>query len=441
MATGSHTRSQLSNSVPRVRSSRAAWAVLSWSVTAACGSSVTRAVGPAPREPAGTDSAVAPIDHPSVASPSPVGAAAPHVSRYRYGCYDSSECRAAGAVCRRDSVIGKCSCRTDDDCLPSETCYGTTCELRCTAAPNGCPRGGTCASHCDFCVDPRQDAESRFDLDEWLAKAESGLPGHEARYLHATYDEWDGSHRHLRVSFRANGDYVIEVDGISGWNRSFVGSKPPNAKGRELLRTGILRGHGKVPVIAELSRGSCPGPLSTFRAELVLVAEFADLMVYRGLWTHPLCPSFPRSYAQMIWEFVQRETGAGVEPFDWKRYGSLPPVDLPTGKPDLERLPCWPGQSWSGKACTGQPTQCPPGYERAEEGCARCAPGRVRIGEAHACCWPGQSWDSGECRGKPACPAGFRVDDVTGCVREPEPPYESPYRRRAMDLSDDDGFH
>ena len=37
----------------------------------------------------------------------------------------------------------------------------------------------------------------------------------------------------------------------------------------------------------------------------------------------------------MIWQFVDRETGSAVEHFDWNRYGSLPPVDGPTPKPDL----------------------------------------------------------------------------------------------------------
>ena len=392
---------------------------------------MTRVTEPVARESRGSDAGVSSVESPSVATISPAGDEAPLVSRYRYGCYDSSECRGAGAVCVDAPVIGECTCRTDDDCLPTETCH-ITCELRCDAAPNGCPRGGACwpDSAYKFCLDPDQESHNGFDLSEWLAKQEEGLVGHEDRYLHATYDEWDGSNRHLRVSFRANGDYVIEVDGIGGWNRTVVGSKHPNAKGRELLRTGILRGKGGVPVIAELNRGSCPGPLSTFRAELVLVAEFANLMIYRGLWTHPQCPSFPRGYAAMIWQFVDRETGGAVEHFDWNRYGSLPPVDGRTPKPDLDRLPCWAGQSWNGKACAGKPTNCPSGYALADEGCARCARGRVAVGEAGACCWPGQTWSHGECRGKPTCPAGFRDDTTAGCVRESDPPYKSRSTRR-----------
>ncbi len=390
-----------------------------------CGSRDTHAVSA--EHPASSAPSTEPEPSRAV-QPAATGDAAPHVSPFRYGCYDASECRAPGAVCRRASIIGKCSCRADDDCLPSETCYGRTCELRCGAAPKGCPRGGSCVSHYKFCVDPRQDGETGFDLGEWRAKADSGLPGHEPRYLHATYDEWDGGNRHLRVSFRGNGDYVIEVDGISGWNRSLAGAKQPNMKGRELLRTGMLRGHGRTPGIAELTGGSCPGPLSTFRAELVLVAEFADLMVYRGLWTHPQCPAFPREYADAIWAFVEKETGGAVARFDWGRYGPLPPVDIATAKPELDRLPCWPGQSWSGKACTGRPTSCPSGYAVSEVGCASCAPGRVSVGEAGACCWPGQEWSNGECRGKPTCPTGFRADDAAGCAREPEPPYlRSPF--------------
>ncbi len=355
-----------------------------------------------------------------------VGAGAPaekpRVSRYRFGCTTADECRMPGAECGPGTVIGKCDCRTDADCTASETCYGA-CEVRCAAFPKGCPRGGYCGDHYAFCIDPRQEATETFDLSEWKAKAMAGVPGHQGFALHATYDEWNGSGGHLRVSFRGNGSYVIELDGIGGWNRSLVGSRRPNAKGRELLRTGMLRGTGKTPAVSSLRARSCPEHLSEFRAELVLVAEFANLYTFRGLWRHPRCEGFPKAYVDSIWAFVTKETSGAVQRFDHSMYGDRPPTDKPTTAPDPDRLPCWPGQSWSGTACTGRPTSCPPGFMPAADGCAGCPPGRVAVDGAGSqnCCWPGQTF-GGACRGTPACPKGFVAAGTQSCAREPPPP-------------------
>ncbi len=279
----------------------------------------------------------------------------------------------ADAICKPESLIGKCSCRTDTDCLPSETCYAQTCELRCDAKDRGasCPRGGYCASTYNFCVDPRRPDGDSFDPAEWFAKAEAGVPGHEPRLLHATYDEWNGEHGHLRVSFRGDGSYVIEIDGLSVWNRSLRSDAKPSARARELFHGGVLRGKGSVPGIGALQARSCPEYRSAFRAELVLVAEFSTLMTYRGLWTHPRCSGFPEGYVAAIWTFVERETGGALRRFDHARFDDVPLFGAPLQTPDLARLPCWPGQAWDGASCVGRPRSCPEGYSVAEGGCAR----------------------------------------------------------------------
>ena len=242
----------------------------------------------------------------------------PRVSRYRFGCTTADECRMPGAECGPGAVIGKCDCRTDADCTASETCYGA-CEVRCAAFPKGCPRGGYCGRHYAHCIDPRRDATETFYLSEWKAKAAAGVPGHEGFALHATYDEWNGSAGHLRVSFRGNGSYVIELDGISGWNRSPAGSKRPNARGRELLRTGMV--HGDNARGFEPAGALVPGtPVGVSRGTGAGCRVCRPLHV-SGLWRHPRCEGFPKAYVDSIWTFVTKETGGAVQRFDLSIYG------------------------------------------------------------------------------------------------------------------------
>ncbi len=307
---------------------------------------------------------------PSASSPA-AHAEHPLAWHTRFGCFATNDCHLPDATCEPAALLGKCSCKVDADCSPSETCYAGRCELRCAANANVCPRGGACGPHYDFCVDPRQASSETFDLMEWAEKAAAGVPGHEPRFLHATYDEWDGTTRHLRVSFRGDGSYVIELDGISGWNRSLSSGKKGNARGRELLRTGVVRGQGKTPGIPSLNAPSCAEPLSPFRAELVLVAEFATLKTYRGVWTHPKCPGFPGAYVDAIWSFVNEQTGGALEAFDRKQWGELPPVGPTKSADDAARSPCWPGQSFSAGRCSGRPSACPAGFTPADDGCAK----------------------------------------------------------------------
>ncbi|HEX3902673.1 MAG TPA: hypothetical protein VH853_07465 [Polyangia bacterium] len=364
-----------------------------------------------------------------------VGAEGPFTSRTRYGCRDARDCRMPGAVCQQEPIIGKCGCRTDADCTPDETCY-VFCELRCSSASDGCPRGGSCGSSYDFCVDPDRESDESFDLGEWRAKERAGVPGHEPRFLHATYDEWNGTGGHLRVSFRGDGNYLIELDGHSGWNRSFGRDGRLTSKGRELLTTGVLKGRGGTPSIHSLRAASCPEYRTGFRAELVLVAEFARLETYRGIFTHPKCKGFPSRYVDDIWRFVEKQTGGAVTRFDRATWGELPPTGVPTDAPDPHRLPCWPGQHYTGSTCTGLPASCPAGYVAAADGCQACPPGRTAVDGARHCCFLGQSWD-GVCRGVPTCPRGFVRAGAAGCAREPEPPPEEPaYLLGSPDLAD-----
>jgi hypothetical protein len=299
----------------------------------------------------------------------------PYVLHSRFGCSTASDCRMPGAQCHRAPLIGKCSCRADADCAPAELCNGSRCELRCFLDNLvECPRGGQCDNYNPFCDDEWAPGDRDFDLTEWEEKRDAAVPGHEGKFLHATYDEWSGLATHLRVSFRGDGTYVIEIDGLSGWNRSFAHSRPSNAKGRELLQRGTLRGKGGTPFIHSLHNApSCFEYHSEFRAELVLVAEFASLMAYRGLWTHPKCPGFPSEYVDSIWRFVEKETGGALVRFDRTQWGDLPPTKRISAT-DARRLPCWPGQQWDGTACTGLPTSCPPGWQRAAGGCAAPVP-------------------------------------------------------------------
>ena len=73
---------------------------------------------------------------------------------------------------------------------------------------------------------------------------------------------------------------------------------------------------------------------------------------------------------------------------------------------------CWPGQSWNGERCVGEPTSCPAGFVASGEAQAcvlpDCVAGRVRASDGIHCCWPEQAWSSSQdsCIGLPACPAG-----------------------------------
>jgi hypothetical protein len=134
-----------------------------------------------------------------------------------------------------------------------------------------------------------------------------------------------------------DGRYVIEVDGISGWNGSAFTGGRGNAQARELARTGVLTGTSRsAPAIRSLRTRSCTELLSGFRAELVLVAEFANLMAYRGVWTHPKCKGFPKEYIDAIWAFATKVTGGALRPFEREKWGELPALSKEHAEPDPE---------------------------------------------------------------------------------------------------------
>ena len=194
------------------------------------------------------------------------------------------------------------------------------------ASHSSCPRGGWCDAERGVCIEPDVPDRNTFGTDEWLSKAASDVPGHTPNLLHVTYDEWDSLSRHMRISFRGDGWYAIELDGISGWNRAFEADATGNERGRQLRRTGFISGRSRaLPSIRSLRAASCPGNISGFRAELVMVAEFARMHAYRGVWTHPMCRDFPREYIDAIWSFVESETGGAVHRFNRDQWGPLPP--------------------------------------------------------------------------------------------------------------------
>lgn len=248
-------------------------------------------------------------------------------SSHGFGCRNANDCPQPNAACVAAVLIGKCTCRAQADCTADEICVDGTCEVRCHNASQ-CLRGGSCeepSTEAAHCVDLRRASEDEFNPTEWDTEAERAHPGHVPAMVRATYDEWDGSKRHLRVSFRSDGHYVIEVDGIGGSNRSEEPGERGNAKGKELLRTGFLVGWSNaVPTISYLHATSCKGELSSFRAELVLTAEFDELQTYRGLWTHPLCRGFPAVFVEAVWDFVNRETGGAIARFDRALWHKVP---------------------------------------------------------------------------------------------------------------------
>ncbi len=294
----------------------------------------------------------------------------PYVLLSRFGCTRASECRMPEPTCYRAPLIGQCSCRTDADCSPAETCEGSRCELRCFSEnASECPRGGRCRVELLRCDHDFAPSDRNFEFDyrpPHMRPTEEETRRHRVA-LHATYDEWSGLMKHLRVSFRGDGSYVIEID---GW---FHDAKPSNGKGKELLRNRTIRGTSTdTPLIASLHHApSCSEYHSEFRAELVLVY---GMTAYRGLWTHPKCPGFPTDYVDAIWRFVEQETGGALVRFDRTHWGDLPPIGAASAKPGAHRHPCWPGQQWSGTACTGRPTSCPLGYQPVENGCEDYAP-------------------------------------------------------------------
>ena len=104
----------------------------------------------------------------------------------------------------------------------------------------------------------------------------------------------------------------------------------PDRRGRELRRTGFISGRSRaLPSIRSLRAASCPGNISGFRAELVMVAEFARMHAYRGVWTHPMCRDFPKEYIDAIWSFVESETEGAVHRFNRDQCGPLPPGAQP----------------------------------------------------------------------------------------------------------------
>jgi hypothetical protein len=79
---------------------------------------------------------------------------------------------------------------------------------------------------------------------------------------------------------------------------------------------------------------------------------------------------------------------------------------------------CWPGQTWDGKSCQGDPTHCDPHFDLDLER-RRCVPKQCEGGQYHVdgvhCCWPGQRWSRSRevCIYQPRCPEGFELYNDT----------------------------
>lgn len=162
-----------------------------------------------------------------------------------------------------------------------------------------------------------------FHLREWFEKAEAGIPGHDPRVLHLVYEEWIGRAQHLRVSLRGSGDYVIELDGISGWNPTArhdgarrLWSKSGTFVGRIEKRRALalLREHHGV-----VNEPSCTEACTGFHATATMVAEFGSLAIGRGVWTSRDCPGFPKALADAMWALARERSRGAV-----RRAGSEP---------------------------------------------------------------------------------------------------------------------
>ena len=79
---------------------------------------------------------------------------------------------------------------------------------------------------------------------------------------------------------------------------------------------------------------------------------------------------------------------------------------------------CWPGQAWSKAqtACVGVPT-CPRGLWASGGNCLmlpECSIGQAATAETEGhCCWPGQTWSGGACTGMIRCPTGFSLEGTS----------------------------
>jgi hypothetical protein len=176
-----------------------------------------------------------------------------------------------------------------------------------------------------------RDRHSAGFLDEWMAKAESSVPGHEPHFLHLVFEEWFGS-GHVRVSVRGDGWYAVEIDGRSGWNfwggrtrgprralaDHFTGDKGGfpfvhhfGEFGTATYLQSINGERPPVPAFPPCPAGGDDGS-GAYHASMTLTAEFASPAVLRSWWNSPDCPGFPRPVAKDAWSFIERLTRGTV---------------------------------------------------------------------------------------------------------------------------------